>query len=373
MNSNTNGNTRSPITSSLLLAYAFQKDSIPYRKEFNRFTGKVTASILLQQFLFRAAYSNPFYKFQAPCKHPKYNDGDSWQEELGFSRKEFETAISRIGTKITKGMSKSDLLQSDDPRCLILYWTDADRVTWWEVNEPLAEKLMSQSLISSNAQKSHYQLMPESDITYYSENTTEKTSKYVEEQPENPDPEYIREDSDFKQEQPAGQRLTTDNSNPVNPIGSGDKLTLAVQREKTGDNGAREETYAKPETKALKSHTAPSPLNINKFLNLFNSNRGKWKPLPLCPPPRMVEAMSGYRLNFEGSEEQFFEFFQKVMKKAQSSGNPFYQKPNHTQIFNPDRLPLLDFWEECYSVNTQQQQEQSKPVQFSSIFGGQHG
>ena len=37
---------------------------IPYRKEFNRITGSVTASILLQQIIYRCGHQNtPFYGF----------------------------------------------------------------------------------------------------------------------------------------------------------------------------------------------------------------------------------------------------------------------------------------------------------------------
>ena len=77
---------------------ANDQNIIPYRKELNAITGGVTATILLQQvsYWWKKSGSQPFYKFIQPCKHEKYHDGDSWTEELGFSRKEFLTAIKKL-------------------------------------------------------------------------------------------------------------------------------------------------------------------------------------------------------------------------------------------------------------------------------------
>ena len=42
---------------------------------------------------------NEFYKFIEPCEHPCYREGDSWSEELGFSKKVFRTAFDKIGIR----------------------------------------------------------------------------------------------------------------------------------------------------------------------------------------------------------------------------------------------------------------------------------
>ena len=42
---------------------------------------------------------NEFYKFIEPCDHPCYREGDSWCEELGFSRPVFRTAFDKIGIR----------------------------------------------------------------------------------------------------------------------------------------------------------------------------------------------------------------------------------------------------------------------------------
>ena len=70
---------------------------IPYRKELNEITGGVTATILLQQIIYwHGKAGGDFYKFIAPCNHEKYREGDSWTEELGFTRKEFLTAYAKL-------------------------------------------------------------------------------------------------------------------------------------------------------------------------------------------------------------------------------------------------------------------------------------
>ena len=72
------------------------KNIITYRPELNAITGSVTATILLQQILFRLGDCEEFYKFKEPCGHRLYKEGDSWCEELGFTRKEFDGAIERL-------------------------------------------------------------------------------------------------------------------------------------------------------------------------------------------------------------------------------------------------------------------------------------
>ena len=112
-----------------------RKHSIPYRPQYNLITGQVTATILLQQigYWWHITGRKPFYKFRAPCEHEKYREGDSWTEEIGMTIYEFDGALKTIGTKITKGVSKTEALASS----LVIYWTDSDRVTWYQLNEDL--------------------------------------------------------------------------------------------------------------------------------------------------------------------------------------------------------------------------------------------
>ena len=82
----------------LLQVLGDDKKLIPYRKELNKITGSVTATILLQQLIFYASNNNykPFYKFIEPCNNKLYKEGDSWIEELGFTVYEFRSAYKKL-------------------------------------------------------------------------------------------------------------------------------------------------------------------------------------------------------------------------------------------------------------------------------------
>ena len=72
------------------------KNILIYRPEFNKITGSVTATILLQQIIYRLQDNESFFKFKEPCEHELYEEGDSWCEELGFTRREFDSALSTL-------------------------------------------------------------------------------------------------------------------------------------------------------------------------------------------------------------------------------------------------------------------------------------
>lgn len=101
---------------------------VSYRPSWNQFTGSVNATLLLQQIIYWWIKSKrrPFYKFNQPCDHPHYRTGDSWLEELGMGRSEFETARRKIAAK-TRGNVEGEALVS--------YWSDPERRTWYALNE----------------------------------------------------------------------------------------------------------------------------------------------------------------------------------------------------------------------------------------------
>jgi hypothetical protein len=176
-----------------------------YRPQYARMLGSVTAALLLRQVAFWSDLKrgDSFYKFNSPCKHRLYINGDSWEEELGFSRSELDGARAKIGTKITKdgGFNKEDVLLMDtaffdedgvmtNANRLVIYWTDASRVTHYVLNRALLadalekfaaleaqrkEKLMQKTCNSycrkpalpGNAENLHYLI---------TENTTENTT-----------------------------------------------------------------------------------------------------------------------------------------------------------------------------------------------------
>jgi hypothetical protein len=113
-----------------------QARCIPYRPQYSKITGTVTSAIVFQQmnYWWHTMHRRPFYKFREPCEHEKYNKGDSWTEELGIGVTAFDNALKAIGAaKVTKGTSKAKLLRNHK----VIYWTDSNRMTWYQVNEDL--------------------------------------------------------------------------------------------------------------------------------------------------------------------------------------------------------------------------------------------
>lgn len=138
---------------------AKDKDVIIYRKELNAITGSVTATILLQQIIYRFVNNGnkPFYKFIEPCGHEKYTKGDSWCEELGFTRKEFLTAIKKL-----------------EDAGLVSKKTNMQRLTFYTVNLGDLDKALKGIYVNA---KRGFIKMPKGDLDYIdTENTTENTT-----------------------------------------------------------------------------------------------------------------------------------------------------------------------------------------------------
>ncbi|HHB91196.1 MAG TPA: hypothetical protein ENK60_07790 [Anaerolineae bacterium] len=132
------------------------KQVIPYRRELRPLLESVNATILFQEAVYLHGLKNPdpngvirpFYMFRVPSLNNKsYQPGQSWVELLGFSPREFDGAIKKIGTKIS--IRKDDPLEvmaralvEADIRGLLVYWTTAERVTYYLLNVPLAEMVV---------------------------------------------------------------------------------------------------------------------------------------------------------------------------------------------------------------------------------------
>lgn len=136
---------------------------ISYRPRFAALTDSALSAILLQQIIhwWKVKERQPFYKFRSPCKHTRYQDGQSWCEELEWNKYEFDNALKVIATKITTGVKKQDVLDTDMPerrqdesepefatrlaaalKSIVIYWTDSNRITWYQVNENLLGKFV---------------------------------------------------------------------------------------------------------------------------------------------------------------------------------------------------------------------------------------
>ena len=77
---------------------ADDKNLVTFRPRLKVAFGSITTAILFQQIVYWWVKSghNPFYKFIEPCGHDAYNDGDSWSEELMFTKREFRSAFKRL-------------------------------------------------------------------------------------------------------------------------------------------------------------------------------------------------------------------------------------------------------------------------------------
>lgn len=142
---------------------------IPYKKALNRMTGSVLSSILLHQVVYWSSKNNwrEFYKFNEPCNDLSYKKGDSWTEELGFTKNEFLSARSKISTKITKGISKNGVLTNNDMHSLVLFWRDSNNKTWYLLNTDLLGKCISQLYLNNQ----------DSNFTFNTETTSESTTE----------------------------------------------------------------------------------------------------------------------------------------------------------------------------------------------------
>ena len=110
-----------------LLTLLNKLDVVAYRPQMNAYTGGVTATILLQQIIFRYVNNKfkPFYKFKQSCKSRLYKEGDSWIEELGFSVCEFNSAIRKL-----------------KDNNFVTTKVDAQRLTWYSINEDVVIELL---------------------------------------------------------------------------------------------------------------------------------------------------------------------------------------------------------------------------------------
>lgn len=114
---------------------ALDNSVILYRPQFNNFTGSPLATLLLSQIAYwwDKSGAKPFYKFKEPCNHKMYKRGDSWCEELGFTRRLFDSAL----------------------RCLeevgiVSHRTDQSRLTWYTVDTEVLNAKITKMLTDEN-------------------------------------------------------------------------------------------------------------------------------------------------------------------------------------------------------------------------------
>lgn len=150
--------------SDLTQAVIDDKTLIVYRPRLNQITGGVLPTILLQQIIYWAnKNSNLFYKFMRPCNHELYRPGDSWEEELGFSRRELDGSLKCIAKKYNP---KREEVPTDS---FIVFYTDIRRLTWYSVNWNRLNAAIESAFIR-NVQNDHY-VKHDAGITYGTDRT----------------------------------------------------------------------------------------------------------------------------------------------------------------------------------------------------------
>lgn len=130
---------------------------VAYRPKLTQITGSVLAAILLQQIVYWWSKSNngEFYKFIEPCGHELCKKGDTWTEELGFTKYEFRTSIKRL-----------------KERGLIKTRTTADRKTFYLLNADIVSKLIMSTYVSGDCQLTQVDNV---NLVYYTETTAKNT------------------------------------------------------------------------------------------------------------------------------------------------------------------------------------------------------
>ena len=164
------------------------KNVVPYNGKWNRFSGSPVATILLRQILYwDGIKKGKFYKFKEPCSlhggffdKGLYKEGDSWCEELGLSRKSFDTAIKLIGFK--KGKGSTNRIGATPENSLVVYYRDSSGLTWYVLNRALLGNELSALYLEKCYQdvtkESPISALPITEIT--PETTPEKKDRYIE-------------------------------------------------------------------------------------------------------------------------------------------------------------------------------------------------
>lgn len=163
-----------------------EKDSIPYAAKWNTFTGSPVATIVLRQMLYwwDIKKEQEFYKFKEPCRNSLYKEGDSWCEELGLSRRAFDTAIKKIGFKL--GKRRKDAIKGDRNRkdataenSFITYYKDSSGLTWYTLNTGLLSKVLTELYLEKSksdiTERSPNQPLQDTETT--AETTNKDTNK----------------------------------------------------------------------------------------------------------------------------------------------------------------------------------------------------
>lgn len=131
---------------SILAAFT---EAVPYIPGLRQLTGSVVSAILMMQLEYRfAKYPEGFYKFLEPPQngHQDYKPGDSWVEELAFSKEEFRTAFDKIGVRYSSKTQYNEAKSSGSEFGDSYYCSYVDRqsgLTFYFRNHSKVDELIS--------------------------------------------------------------------------------------------------------------------------------------------------------------------------------------------------------------------------------------
>lgn len=128
------------------------RNIIPYVRELRSVAGSISGAVVMQQLdYWFIRYPEGFYKFLEPTTNaPLYRPGQSWCEELGFTKDEFRTAFDKIGYRWA---SKSRFETAPDKFFGKFYASYVDRrtnLTWYIRNHELVDLTLELLLESGN-------------------------------------------------------------------------------------------------------------------------------------------------------------------------------------------------------------------------------
>lgn len=128
------------------------RNIIPYVRELRAVAGSISGAVVMQQLdYWFIRYPEGFYKFLEPTSNaPLYRPGQSWCEELGFTKDEFRTAFDKIGYRWA---SKSRFEIAPDKFFGKFYASYVDRrtnLTWYIRNHELVDLTLDLLLESGN-------------------------------------------------------------------------------------------------------------------------------------------------------------------------------------------------------------------------------
>lgn len=150
-----------------------------YRPSLRAIAGSVNGAIILSQLIYwDDKMDGKFYKFTSPCTHEKYKPKESFEEELGMSKYEINSALSKFALKLGSRAKAEhgENYKDAQAKALVTYYTDSNRVTWYQLNRELLDLLVSEdtqpTLVSEDTQ-----LTKESEGSKLTITRTETTTK----------------------------------------------------------------------------------------------------------------------------------------------------------------------------------------------------